>query len=75
MNILRRGGSIPRILHTCQPQSVLRIRSPITSVLSRGFHAGPALWGIKSQILKDVGEGKQMLCSAVTQVNWSLISE
>ncbi|KAJ5631270.1 uncharacterized protein N7484_011370 [Penicillium longicatenatum] len=57
MNILRRGGSIPRILHTCQPQSVLRIRSPITSVLSRGFHAGPALWGIKSQILKDVGEG------------------
>ncbi|KAJ5892504.1 hypothetical protein N7504_009195 [Penicillium tannophilum] len=57
MNILRSGGNVPRILRSCQPQSVLRIGSPITSVLSRGFHAGPALWGIKSQILKDVGEG------------------
>ncbi|KAJ5929464.1 hypothetical protein N7454_006414 [Penicillium verhagenii] len=57
MNTLRSGGKIPQILRSCQPQSVLRIRSPIASVPSRGFHAVSALLGIKSQILKDVGEG------------------
>ncbi|KAJ5777978.1 hypothetical protein N7520_001224 [Penicillium odoratum] len=56
MNVLRSGSNFPSILRSCRSQSVLRIQSPITSVPSRRFHAGPALWGIKSQILKDVGE-------------------
>ncbi|KAL4892157.1 2-oxoacid dehydrogenases acyltransferase-domain-containing protein [Aspergillus ambiguus] len=30
---------------------------PAASILRRGFHAIPALWGIRSQVLKDVGEG------------------
>ncbi|KAH2303220.1 hypothetical protein KXW82_004939 [Aspergillus fumigatus] len=34
------------------------LRSPSTiSFPRRTFHAAPALWGVKSQILKDVGEG------------------
>lgn len=58
MNILRTGASVPRVLRPCRPQSVLRTRFPIPPVASRAFHAGPSLWGIKSQILKDVGEGE-----------------
>ncbi|KAJ5454349.1 Lipoamide acyltransferase [Penicillium daleae] len=57
MNILRTGASVPRVLRPCQPQSLLRTRFPIPPAASRAFHAGPSLWGIKSQILKDVGEG------------------
>ncbi|KAJ5083198.1 Lipoamide acyltransferase [Penicillium angulare] len=57
MNILRTGRSIPRVLLSGQPQSLLRILNPIVPVSRRRFHAGPALWGVKSQILKDVGEG------------------
>ncbi|OQD72486.1 hypothetical protein PENDEC_c021G04518 [Penicillium decumbens] len=57
MNILRSGASIPRILRSSHPQSLPRIRGSIPPVTSRGFHAGSALLGIRSQILKDVGEG------------------
>ncbi|KAJ5707012.1 hypothetical protein N7488_006813 [Penicillium malachiteum] len=57
MNVLRGGGSILRSLRSSRPQSLLRIQGPIAPAPSRSFHAGPALWGIKSQILKDVGEG------------------
>ncbi|KAJ5149737.1 hypothetical protein N7448_001315 [Penicillium atrosanguineum] len=57
MNLLRSGGSIPRILRPSRPQSLLRIRCPIPPIASRGFHAGSALLGVRSQILKDVGEG------------------
>lgn len=57
MNILRSGASLPRILRPCRPQSLLRTRFPVPPVAGRAFHAGPALLGIRSQILKDVGEG------------------
>ncbi|KAJ5168264.1 Lipoamide acyltransferase [Penicillium canariense] len=57
MSILRAGGSIPRSLRPCRPQRLLRTGFPIPPVASRAFHPGPSLWGIKSQILKDVGEG------------------
>lgn len=60
MNILRTGASFPRVLRPCRPQSVLRTRFPKPPVASRAFHAGPSLWGIKSQILKDVGEGESL---------------
>lgn len=56
MNILRCGGRIPRVLQSRQPQHVLRIQYPIPP--HRAFHACPSLWGIKSQLLKDVGEGE-----------------
>lgn len=58
MNILRSGASIPRVLRPCQPKSLLHRRFPVAAVANRAFHAGPSLWGIKSQILKDVGEGE-----------------
>lgn len=61
MNILRTGGSVPLVLRPCRPQSLLRTRFPIQPAASRAFHAGPSLWGIKSQILKDVGEGETFL--------------
>ena len=56
MTILRCGGSIPRILRPCRPQSLLRTRYPIP--LHRAFSACPSLWGMRSQVLKDVGEGE-----------------
>jgi 2-oxoisovalerate dehydrogenase E2 component (dihydrolipoyl transacylase) len=61
MNILRTGATVPRVLRPCRPQSLLRTRFPIQPAASRAFHAGPSLWGIKSQILKDVGEGEAFL--------------
>ncbi|KAJ5570151.1 uncharacterized protein N7459_009581 [Penicillium hispanicum] len=57
MSLLRSGGTIPRVLRPCRPHSLLRTRYPIPPVSSRGLHAGRSLWAIKSQILKDVGEG------------------
>ncbi|KAI9932943.1 hypothetical protein ASPWEDRAFT_99273 [Aspergillus wentii DTO 134E9] len=59
MSILRFGGSISRALKSpCRPRTVLPITSTVLSTIPRrGFHAAPSLWGIKSQVLKDVGEG------------------
>ncbi|KAE8375130.1 2-oxoacid dehydrogenases acyltransferase-domain-containing protein [Aspergillus bertholletiae] len=59
MSILRCNGGLSRALRSCQSHRVLPVtRSPSTVPFSRRtFHAAPALWGIKSQILKDVGEG------------------
>ncbi|KAE8358046.1 2-oxoacid dehydrogenases acyltransferase-domain-containing protein [Aspergillus caelatus] len=59
MSILRCNGGLSRALRSCQSHRVLPItRSPSTiSLPRRTFHAAPALWGVKSQILKDVGEG------------------
>ncbi|KAI2794827.1 Lipoamide acyltransferase [Penicillium oxalicum] len=57
MSILRTGAHVLQILRRSRPQCLLRTRFPIQPAPSRAFHAGPSLWGIKSQILKDVGEG------------------
>ncbi|KAJ5496148.1 Lipoamide acyltransferase [Penicillium diatomitis] len=54
MNVLRTGANVPRILRSSQPRSLLRTHFRIQPAPSRAFHAGPSLWGIKSQILKDV---------------------
>lgn len=59
MNVLRSGASLPRVLRPCRPQILLRTPCPIPPVLNRGFHAASMLMGTRSQILKDVGEGKQ----------------
>lgn len=58
MSFIRGGGAIPRILRPYRAPSFLRIRNPITPGASRGFHAISSLLGTKSQVLKDVGEGK-----------------
>ncbi|KAE8318952.1 2-oxoacid dehydrogenases acyltransferase-domain-containing protein [Aspergillus transmontanensis] len=59
MSILRCNGGLSWALRSCQSRRFLPItRSPSTiSFPRRTFHAAPALWGVKSQILKDVGEG------------------
>ncbi|KAE8352824.1 2-oxoacid dehydrogenases acyltransferase-domain-containing protein [Aspergillus coremiiformis] len=61
MSLLRCNGGLSWALRSCQSHKVLpRSRSPsaISSpVPRRMFHAAPSLWGVKSQILKDVGEG------------------
>ncbi|QQK45908.1 Biotin-dependent 2-oxo acid dehydrogenases acyltransferase, putative [Penicillium digitatum] len=57
MSFSRSGGLTARNFRPCLPQNRLRIRSTLPPLLSRKFHASSLLWGIKSQILKDVGEG------------------
>ncbi|OGE48197.1 hypothetical protein PENARI_c031G12348 [Penicillium arizonense] len=57
MSFRRSGGLLPRNFRPCLPQNHLRIRSTLPPLLSRRFHASSLLWGIKSQVLKDVGEG------------------
>ncbi|KAJ5567424.1 hypothetical protein N7535_006730 [Penicillium sp. DV-2018c] len=56
MSFRRSGGLTARNFRPCLPQN-LRIRSTLPPLLSRKFHASSLLWGIKSQVLKDVGEG------------------
>ncbi|CAG8876296.1 unnamed protein product [Penicillium nalgiovense] len=57
MTFSRSGGLAARNFRPCLPQNRLRIRSTLPPLLSRRFHASSLLWGIKSQVLKDVGEG------------------
>ncbi|CAI7672574.1 unnamed protein product [Penicillium discolor] len=57
MSFSRSGGLTARNFRPCLPQNRLRIRSTLPPLLSRRFHASSLLWGIKSQVLKDVGEG------------------
>ncbi|KAF7592753.1 hypothetical protein BBP40_012511 [Aspergillus hancockii] len=59
MSILRCNGGLSWALRSCQSRRVLpTTRSPSTIAISRRtFHTAPSLWGVKSQILKDVGEG------------------
>ncbi|KAJ5374903.1 Lipoamide Acyltransferase [Penicillium concentricum] len=57
MSFSRSGGITARNFRPCLPQNRLRIRSTLPPLLSRRFHASSLLWGIKSQVLKDVGEG------------------
>ncbi|KAJ5972181.1 Lipoamide Acyltransferase [Penicillium vulpinum] len=57
MNFSRSGGLTARNFRPCLPQNRLRIRSTLPPLLSRRFHASSLLWAIKSQVLKDVGEG------------------
>lgn len=56
MNALRASGGIAKALRACRSRPVV---SPIwSSIPRRGFHTFPSLWGIRSQTLQDVGEGK-----------------
>ncbi|KGO78530.1 Lipoamide Acyltransferase [Penicillium italicum] len=57
MSFSRSGGLTARNFRPCLPQNRLRTRSTLPPLLSRRFHASSLLWGIKSQVLKDVGEG------------------
>ncbi|PLB42485.1 putative 2-oxo acid dehydrogenases acyltransferase [Aspergillus candidus] len=58
MSCLRRyGGSLPRALRSSTPWRAASVPSLGKYVPRRQFHAASALWGIKSQVLKDVGEG------------------
>ncbi|PLB55126.1 biotin-dependent 2-oxo acid dehydrogenases acyltransferase [Aspergillus steynii IBT 23096] len=58
MSFLRLGTGLSCALRSTRPRRVLPIaHSPSFSLPCRSFHAAPSLWGIKSQVLKDVGEG------------------
>ncbi|PWY80608.1 biotin-dependent 2-oxo acid dehydrogenases acyltransferase [Aspergillus heteromorphus CBS 117.55] len=58
MNVLRSSGSFSSALRTCQRSRALPIaRCQAIPLPRRQFHASSSLWGIKSQVLKDVGEG------------------
>ncbi|RJE21322.1 2-oxo acid dehydrogenases acyltransferase [Aspergillus sclerotialis] len=58
MNVLRCSGSMSRALRSCRrPHRALPLLPSYTSFPRRGFHAAPFLWGIRSQVLQDVGEG------------------
>ncbi|KAJ5362240.1 hypothetical protein N7541_003084 [Penicillium brevicompactum] len=52
----RYSGLLPRNFRPYLSRNHLRIRA-LPPLLSRRFHASSLLWGIKSQVLKDVGEG------------------
>lgn len=62
MFALRGCGGFSRALRAGRAQRVLPMVSPHSSILlpRRTFHAAPALWSVKSQVLKDVGEGESM---------------
>ncbi|KAJ9294084.1 hypothetical protein DTO271G3_7212 [Paecilomyces variotii] len=57
MGILRCGGKFPRVLRLACSSYAMPILH--TSVLGsyRRFHSSPILSGVRSQVLKDVGEG------------------
>ncbi|EHA28300.1 hypothetical protein ASPNIDRAFT_189170 [Aspergillus niger ATCC 1015] len=58
MNILRSTGSLSRVLQLCHgPRTLPSIRCQARPLPRRRFHAAASLWGVKSQVLKDVGEG------------------
>lgn len=58
MSFLRFGTGLSCALRSTRPRRVLPIaHSPVISFPCRSFHAAPSLWGVKSQVLKDVGEG------------------
>lgn len=70
MFALRGCGGFSRALRAGRAQRVLPMVSPNTSILlpRRTFHAAPALWSVKSQVLKDVGEGESMLRPPILQL-------
>lgn len=58
MSFLRCTGSMPCALRSPIFQGILPLRTQARhSVPRRSFHSASALWAIKSQVLKDVGEG------------------
>ncbi|KAE8151853.1 dihydrolipoamide transacylase [Aspergillus avenaceus] len=59
MSIFRSSRGLLRVIHSCQSRRALPIaRSRATiPIPHRQFHAVSSLWGVKSQVLKDVGEG------------------
>ncbi|PYH99107.1 biotin-dependent 2-oxo acid dehydrogenases acyltransferase [Aspergillus ellipticus CBS 707.79] len=58
MNALRCSGTFLGALRACQrPRALPITRCQNVPLPCRQFHAAPSLWGIKSQVLKDVGEG------------------
>ncbi|KAL3464733.1 2-oxoacid dehydrogenases acyltransferase-domain-containing protein [Aspergillus heterothallicus] len=57
MIVLRCSRGLPRALNSARPRATLNARSPALQVPRRNFHAALALEGVRSQVLKDVGEG------------------
>ncbi|EAW10632.1 putative 2-oxo acid dehydrogenases acyltransferase [Aspergillus clavatus NRRL 1] len=58
MSFLRCNRPFLGALRSSRPQRTLPITQfPTTSSFRRNFHAALPLWGVRSQILKDVGEG------------------
>ncbi|RAL12465.1 putative 2-oxo acid dehydrogenases acyltransferase [Aspergillus homomorphus CBS 101889] len=55
MNVLRCSGSLAWALRSCQRPRALASATPLLP--RRHFHGAAPLWGVKSQVLKDVGEG------------------
>ncbi|RAL00990.1 putative 2-oxo acid dehydrogenases acyltransferase [Aspergillus ibericus CBS 121593] len=56
MNLLRSSGSLSWALRSCQRPRASRCQT-LLPLPRRQFHAVLPLWGTKSQVLKDVGEG------------------
>ncbi|PYH45928.1 putative 2-oxo acid dehydrogenases acyltransferase [Aspergillus saccharolyticus JOP 1030-1] len=54
MNMLRCSGGLSRALRRQHPRALPNYTLPIPRRL---FHGAAPLWGVKSQVLKDVGEG------------------
>ncbi|KAL2837899.1 2-oxoacid dehydrogenases acyltransferase-domain-containing protein [Aspergillus pseudoustus] len=57
MNVLRCSRGLSRALNSSRALTTLNARSPALCISRRDFHAALALEGIRSQVLKDVGEG------------------
>lgn len=74
MGILRCGGKFPRVLRLACSSHAMPIVP--TSVLGsyRRFHSSPMWSGVRSQVLKDVGEGESRINTGVLQFDWILIS-
>lgn len=57
MNALRGCSSIFRAYKAYRAPRILPMVTGTLPSVYRRFHAGPSLWGVKSQVLQDVGEG------------------
>ncbi|KAF9887802.1 hypothetical protein FE257_009608 [Aspergillus nanangensis] len=58
MSMLRCSRGLYQALRPGHPRRWLPMAlAPAASMACRNFHAAPSLWGIRSQVLKDVGEG------------------
>ncbi|OJJ49390.1 hypothetical protein ASPZODRAFT_59748 [Penicilliopsis zonata CBS 506.65] len=57
MSLLRSSGSVLWALRPQRPQSARAIVPPLVSLARKNFHAAASLFAVRSQVLKDVGEG------------------
>lgn len=71
MNVLRGYSGISGAVRACRAPRVLPMVIRALPSARRRFHISPSLWGVKSQILQDVGEGRVVCLS----LSWEAMAD